>query len=237
MNSDILQHYITLVEFLGKALGPDYEVVLHDLSSKDFAIAAIANGQISGRKTGGPLTDAALRMLSSKAYETDNFLSNYKGIAPNGHILRSSTMFIRDEEGRPIGLLCINFDDWRYKELTEKLLSTIHPEEFLGQHPANSRPILEKSAAAPASREGSGSAPITENFSMDIPALMQKMFEDATASLETPIDRLNQFERRDIVEQLNEQGLFQLKGAVSFVARKFSCSNATIYRYLSEISA
>ena len=65
MNSDILQHYTVLVEFLGKALGPDYEVVLHDLSSKDFAIAAIANGHISGRKVGGPLTDAALRMLSS----------------------------------------------------------------------------------------------------------------------------------------------------------------------------
>lgn len=235
MSSDILQHYTILVEFLGKALGPDYEVVLHDLSSKDFAIAAIANGHISGRKAGGPLTDAALRMLSSKAYETDDFLSNYRGIAPNGHILRSSTMFIRDEERRPIGLLCINFDDWRYKELTEKLLSVIHPEEFLEQHPANTEPLLQKTAAAPAPQENA--LPITENFSMDIPALMQKIFDDATATLETPVDRLNQFERRDIVEQLNEQGLFQLKGAVSFVARKFSCSNATIYRYLSEISA
>ncbi len=235
MSSDILQHYTILVEFLGKALGPDYEVVLHDLSSKDFAIAAIANGHISGRKAGGPLTDAALRMLSSKAYETDDFLSNYRGIAPNGHILRSSTMFIRDEENRPIGLLCINFDDWRYKELTEKMLSIIHPESYLEQHPAYTQPLLQRPMENPALQESS--AAITENFSMDIPALMQKIFDDATASLGTPVDRLNQFERREIVEQLNEQGLFQLKGAVSFVARKFSCSNATIYRYLSEISA
>ncbi len=235
MSSDILQHYTILVEFLGKALGPDYEVVLHDLSSKDFAIAAIANGHISGRKAGGPLTDAALRMLSSKAYETDDFLSNYRGIAPNGHILRSSTMFIRDEENRPIGLLCINFDDWRYKELTEKMLSIIHPESYLEQHPAYTQPLLQRPVEKPALQENP--AAITENFSMDIPALMQKIFDDATASLETPVDRLNQFERREIVEQLNEQGLFQLKGAVSFVARKFSCSNATIYRYLSEISA
>ena len=28
----ILQHYIKLTEFLGKALGPDYEVALHDLT-------------------------------------------------------------------------------------------------------------------------------------------------------------------------------------------------------------
>lgn len=232
MSSDKLQQYTVIVEFLGKALGPDYEVVLHDLSSKDFAIAAIANGHISGRKIGCPLTDAALRMLSSRAYETDDFLCNYKGIAQNGHVLRSSTMFIRDEEGKPIGLLCVNFDDYHYKELVEKLLSTVHPEAFLEQHPSNSQPILTK---APGSQKDS--APITESFSMDIPSLMEKIFEDATASLTTPIDRLNQFERRDIVEQLNEQGLFQLKGAVSFVAKKFSCSNATIYRYLSEINA
>ena len=31
----ILQHYIKLTEFLGKALGPDYEVALHDLTRKD----------------------------------------------------------------------------------------------------------------------------------------------------------------------------------------------------------
>ncbi len=232
MTSNKLQQYTVIVEFLGKALGPNYEVVLHDLSSKDLAIAAIANGHISGREAGGPLTDAALRMLSSKAYENNDFLCNYKGIAQNGHVLRSSTMFIRDDDGKPIGLLCVNFDDYRYKELVETLLSTIHPEAFLEQHPANSRPILDKS---PVSQEGA--APMTESFSMDISSLMEKMFDDATAALTTPIDRLNQFERRDIVEQLNEQGLFQLKGAVSFVAKKFSCSNATIYRYLSEISA
>lgn len=232
MNSDILQHYTILVNFLGKTLGPDYEVVLHDLSSKDLAIAAISNEHISGRKVGGPLTDAALRMLSSKAYEKNDFLCNYRGLTENGHVLRSSTMFIRDEERRPIGLLCINFDDHRYQDLQEKLFSIVHPDTFREKSLAESQSISEKTAAP-----SKAAQPITESFSMDIPALMQKMFEDATASLETPIDRLNQFERRDIVEQLNEQGLFQLKGAVSFVARKFSCSNATIYRYLSEISA
>ena len=45
----ILQHYIKLTEFLGKALGPDYEVALHDLTRKDRSIIAIANNYISGR--------------------------------------------------------------------------------------------------------------------------------------------------------------------------------------------
>ncbi|MCI8884947.1 MAG: hypothetical protein HFG87_03075, partial [Dorea sp.] len=49
MRSNSLQQYITVVEFLGKTLGPDYEVVLQDLNPEHQAIVAIANGHISGR--------------------------------------------------------------------------------------------------------------------------------------------------------------------------------------------
>ncbi len=221
MKQDILHHYTIITEFLGKALGPDYEVALHDLTSKHQSLVAIANGHISGRQPGSPLTNAALHMLSSKAYETDDFLCNYKGIAENGHLLRCSTMFIRDETGQPVGMLCINFDDSRYQELQEKLFSIVHPDAFLKQYPAIQTPPVT----------------VTENFPMDIPALMQKIFDDATMPLTSPVNRLNQEERKDIVEKLNEQGLFQLKGAISFVAKQFSCSTATVYRYLSEISS
>ena len=62
----ILQHYIKLTEFLGKALGPDYEVALHDLTRKDRSIIAIANNYISGREVGAPLTNMALSSLRDK---------------------------------------------------------------------------------------------------------------------------------------------------------------------------
>ncbi|NLO15093.1 MAG: hypothetical protein GX123_03545 [Clostridiales bacterium] len=34
MNRNLMQHYIRLTEFLGRVLGPDNEIVLHDLSNK-----------------------------------------------------------------------------------------------------------------------------------------------------------------------------------------------------------
>ena len=40
-----LEPYRTLVSFLGEALGPDYEVVLHDLTSEEGTIAAIVNNE------------------------------------------------------------------------------------------------------------------------------------------------------------------------------------------------
>lgn len=229
MKTEVLQQCINIVEFLGNALGQDYEVVLHDLDSDPPSIAAISNGHISGRTIGSPLTDAALQMLSARAYEANDFVCNYKGITIDGHILRSSTMFIKDTAGKPIGLLCINFDDSRFQELRGTLLSTIHPGDFLEPETERVSPPIPKDASA------APNVTLAENFPVDISSLMQKIFDDATVSLPTSIDRLNQYERKDIIEKLNEQGLFQLKGAISFVAKKFSCSTATIYRYLSEI--
>ncbi len=230
MTATDLQQYTILVDFLGKTLGPDYEVVLQDLTNGNNAIVAIANGHISGRRIGSPLTNAALQMLASKTYEDNDFVCNYKGITEKGRILRSSTMFLKDEDGRPFALLCINFDDSRYQELSQKLKTLIHPDNFGAALPRFDAPLSTGQETAPAHTS------LTENFSMDIPTLMQKIFDDCICGITTPIDRLNQYERKDVISRLNEQGLFQLKGAISFVAKKFSCSTATIYRYLSEIT-
>lgn len=238
MTPDMLQQYSVIVQFLGKTLGPDYEIVLHDLSPDHNQIVAIANNHVSGRNIGSPLTNASLKMLIDKAYETDDFLCNYKGIAENGRLLRSSTMFIKDAQGNPAGLLCINFDDSRFMDLQDTLLSVIHPKEYIAARPFMKK--YEKSETTAASSQTDAvpdpePSAITENFSMDIPSLMHKMFADATVAMPTPADRLNQQEKKEIIEKLHKQGLFQLKGAITFVAEQFACSSATIYRYLSEL--
>ena len=214
MSPDLLQQYSIIVNFLGKALGQDYEIVLQDLAPDRSQIAAISNGHISGQKIGSPVTDTALQMLASKPYRENDFLCNYRSVTEDGSVLRSSTMFIKDEDGAPIGLLSINFDDTRYIELYKKLFSIIHPKPFLEENPLPFQKPRHTAAMA------SG----------------QKMFEDATVSLITPVNRLNQQEKKEIIQKLSDKGLFQLKGAISFVAKHFSCSSATIYRYLSELS-
>ena len=225
--TDLLYSYTTTVKFLGSVLGPDYEVVLQDLSNINHSVIAIENGHISGRTIGSPLTSAVFRCFS-KVYEEDDFIANYKGVAENGHILRSSSMFIKDSNGNPIGLLCINFDDSRYMELHEKLFSLIHPGNF----------VKNISSGIAESKENVKdlSSRITENFAIDVASLREQIFNDATANFTTPVDRLNQNERKEIMIKLYEQGLFQLKGSIPFVAKRFSCSQATIYRYLGEIN-
>lgn len=227
--SDLLNSYKTTVKFLGSVLGPDYEVVLQDLSNKSQAVIAIENGHISGRTIGSPLTSAVFQMLSSKVYEENDFVANYKGVAENGHILRSSSMFIKNSEGSPIGLLCINFDDSRYMELHEQLFSLIHPGNFVKNISSKTMDNAENIKDL--------SSRITENFAIDVASLREQIFNEATANVDTPLDRLNQNERKEIMLKLHEQGLFQLKGSIPFVAKRFSCSQATVYRYLGEINS
>ena len=126
----ILQHYIKLTEFLGKALGPDYEVALHDLTRKDRSIIAIANNYISGREVGAPLTNMSLSILRDKSYEHTDYHLHYYSINVNGKDLRSSTFFIKDS-GKLIGLLCINFDDSRYRAISDHILKLCHPDPFV----------------------------------------------------------------------------------------------------------
>ena len=114
---ELLRQYQQLTEFLGQALGPDYEVALHDLTDKNRSIIAIANGHVSGRSIGAPLTNVALGILMDKSYETRDYLLHYSGVSINGKDLRSSTMFIK-EHGKLVGMLCVNFDDSRYRAIS-----------------------------------------------------------------------------------------------------------------------
>ena len=58
MTEQLLLHYTRLVEFLGHVLGPDYEIILHEILPEQSRVAAIANGGISGRDVGAPITNA-----------------------------------------------------------------------------------------------------------------------------------------------------------------------------------
>ena len=218
MNKVKLAQYTALVKFLGAALGPDYEIVLHDINGKDQSVAAIANGRISGRNVGAPLTDKALRLIADKTYQDQDFLCNYTGRSKDERTLRASTMFIKDDGGRLIGMLCINFDPSRYQKASQDILKLCGLDGEI---------FLEDNHLHPAGE--------VENFSDSISevtdTVLKRYLKDGI-----PPERLTQEEKMAIVKQLEERGIFLLKGAVNEVATRLHCSAASIYRYLGKIN-
>ncbi|PAB58536.1 helix-turn-helix transcriptional regulator [Anaeromicrobium sediminis] len=222
MNQTMLKQYSVLVEFLGKTLGPDYEVALHDIGDYTNSIVAIANGHISGRTIGAPMTNLGLNVISDKSYKNKDYKLNYNGVSKDQRILRSSTMFIKDENEELVGMLCINFDDKRYVDITNQILKLCHPDELIEQ---NSTYESVSSIAAEA-----------ESFSGSITEVTTNALKKISSDNNIPIDRLTQDERLHIVDILNQKGIFMLKGAVSEVAKQLHCSEPSIYRYLSKLN-
>ena len=231
MTEQLLSQYTRLVDFLGRVLGPDYEIILHEILPEQSRVAAIANGGISGRDVGAPITDAALRMIIQKQYESKNYIINYTGQLSSGKTLRSSTMFIKDG-GKLVGLLCINFDDSRFHELSDNILRLVHPDDFVHRHYfPNDAP-----AKQPAAPQQTHAQP-TEHFQSDMNGLMEDLFATVTKDTGVPLRRLTQAERAEIVARLYEQGMFELRGAVQFTVQKLGCSPASVYRYIKNAKA
>ena len=216
----LLRQYVKLTEFLGAALGPDYEVALHDLTDKDRSIIAIANGYISGREIGAPLTNMALGVLKDESYEWQDYRLHYSGVSVTGNLLRSSTMFIK-EGGKLIGMLCINFDDSRYQAFAREVLTLCHPNQFFQ--------ALTQPEEVPAD------ALRPETFRNSTEAVTQDAVAHELERLGVPADRLTSEERLRIIAALDASGIFLLKGAVKDVAACLGCSQASVYRYLSQI--
>lgn len=219
--SPLLQHYIKLTEFLGYALGPDYEVALHDLTDKDRSIVAIANNHVSGREVGAPLTNVALRILRDKSYENQDYILHYLGVSSTGKTLRSSTMFIK-HDGKLIGMLCINFDDSRFQAVSDALLRLCHPDHFVDTNFQVDETLADRFAPA-------------ERFHNSIHGVATEAVLRELDRRNITADRLNSEERIQIIGALDSEGVFLLKGAVKDVADALECSQASVYRYLSAI--
>lgn len=218
--------YIPLVEFLGNVLGSHCEVVLHDVGTIEKSIVAIKNGQISNRKVGGSLTDLALKILKEKSYLEKDYLINYSGKTKDGKILRSSTYFIKDEQGNVTGMLCINMDISAMIEarnLLDQLIQGEHPEA--------------DGTAAPIGKAGRDLMTPIEDMNTSIEDLTISLIEKTLSQIDIPPDRMSADEKMKVIQQLSEIGVFLIKGSVSEVAKALKTSEATVYRYLGKIDS
>ncbi len=217
--SDIMKHYEVLTNFLGNVLSDNYEIALLDLREGKRCITAIANGQNSGRTVGAPLTDLALKIIREGIWKKEPYLLNYSGLTKDKKPLISSTLFIKEGQ-ELLGMLCLNVDTQIYQELCQSILKL----GGLSKEESSSSKMIDLPVEH------------TETFTNDIGDMIASAMPDYITENRIPADRLTQDEKISIVKQLNEKGVFMIKGAVSEAALKLNCSDATIYRYLSKIS-
>ena len=192
----LLEQYKVMVEFLGRALGGDYEVVLHDLSEGHNAIVAIANGGISGRGVGAPPHQHGAALSGRPGIRAPRLQGGLPGVSRAKTELHSSTMFIKDEAGRLIGMLCVNFDPAHCVQAANAVLALC------------GLPGMSLQAG-----EDAGASAGAETFVGSVPDAVRSAIEEVTGATGVPASRLTMEEKIRIVDALNQEAFFYLKGA------------------------
>lgn len=209
-DQEVLQVYIGLVPFLAKVCGPGCEIVVHDVTDPERSIVSIENS-ISGREVGNPLTDLARELAEKNAYTDADFIANYSGRSKGCDFL-SSTYFIKNE-GRLIGLLCVNKDITTIKQMSSTIQSVLEHFNLASQ------PESEYS----------------ENLDNPVANIMHTRITEVIAQSGIAPSRMSMEEKVRIVHRLHESGVMSMKGAVSEVAEQLSISVPTVYRYMNKV--
>ena len=104
---------VGVAKLISKAVGPDCEVIVHDLSMPQHSVVHVENNAVTGRKVGDSFGN-----IVQKAFElggSDDVFANYY-YRKHGRLIRASSLLIMDSYSRIIGALCINIDSTAQEE-------------------------------------------------------------------------------------------------------------------------
>ncbi|WP_298758373.1 PAS domain-containing protein [uncultured Campylobacter sp.] len=208
MTDDLKRQYEKLIKFLGKVLGQNYEIVLHDINQKGSSVVAIENSHISGRSINSPLTGFALELIQSKKYLECDYITNYKAKTSSNLKINGSTFFIKNGQNIE-GMLCINYDGSKFEKLSNDLLKL-----------ANLTAQDTKTSAQDAIEQ------LSENIEEIIEDILKR--HDLNASDTKPKNRAK------CIKKLYENGIFNVKGSIPKVAKYLNISEPSVYRYLQK---
>ncbi|MFC2008688.1 transcriptional regulator [Chloroflexota bacterium] len=203
----VLHRFEQVVEGFGQILGSNCEIVLHALEDPSRSVIKIANGTVTGRTIGSPMTDFGMQILQNADKLESDVVGVYHTKSNRGTPLKSATVLIRNPRGKPIGMLCINMDlAVPLVDFARELVGTVQPTE-------------ERAV---------------EHFPISATELVASTLEEALVEANSG-RRLSTRERnRLVVAQLHNRGVFRVKGAVDIIARKMGVSRYTVYNYLRE---
>lgn len=205
MDRAVLQTYKTLAAGLADYLGEGYEIVLHSLENLEQSVIAIFNGQHTGRRVGSPVTDLALQMLVRIEEGGQEDFISYCNRNKNGEPLKSSTIVIRGENERAIGLLCMNF------YLNTSIYSMM--QSWGGS-------------------DQTGAIPLTETLAENSQDLIGTAIANAQAQVLNDPSISSSNRNKEIVAILFENGIFNLKDSVPQVSDSLNISKNTVYLHL-----
>ena len=204
------KHTLTLLQQIAHGIavhfGNNCEVLVHDLTADytNSSIVIIENGNVTMRKIGDGPSHVVLEALHSDHKTLEDKLS-YLTKTKDGRILKSSSMFIRDENSSIEAVLSINFD------ITPMQMAETVLQQLVS-------PISVKNEP--------------ENIPQNVNDLLDELIEQSVRIVGKPVALMNKDDKVAAIKFLNQSGAFLITKSGDKVSNYFGISKYTRDTYI-----
>ena len=212
-----MRHTLDFLKQLAHGLaiqfGSSCEIAIHDLKTKDLekSIVYIENGHISNRQIGDGPSGIVLETLQSDPSTIHDKLS-YLTKTEDGRILKSSTFYIRDDDGSISYIFSLNYDITAFTAASTAIQSLIATKDKL--------PDL------------TGDSP--RQISHNVNELLDLLIEQAVAKVGKPVAMMNKDDKVAVVQYLDHAGAFLITKSGDKVSSYLGISKFTLYSYIGK---
>ncbi len=188
--------------------GDNSEVVVHDLKGGDaeHTIVAIENGHVSQRQLGDGPSRIVLETLQHKDAGAPGDMRGYLTKTRDGRILKSSTVFLKDQAGEVEGVFSINYD------ITELLMAERAIDSILNHKTAGQEQ--------------------PDRIPQNVNDLLDDLIEQSVALVGKPVAMMNKDDKITAIQFLNNAGAFLVTKSGDKVSKYFGISKYTLYSYI-----
>ncbi|MFC6170066.1 helix-turn-helix transcriptional regulator [Loigolactobacillus jiayinensis] len=197
---------------IGKALagqfGENCEIVIHRIDRNDMnhTIVSIENGQVSSRQLGDGPSQIVLETLKKDPAELKDHI-NYITHTHDGRVLKSSTLYLKDEQGKLEAIFAINYD----------VSNLIMAENVLHSFTA------VKTKADPNEL----------NFiPQNVNELLDDLIQESVKLVGKPVSLMTKEDKVKSIQFLNSKGAFLVTKSGDKVSQYFNISKYTLYSYI-----
>ncbi len=187
--------------------GKNCEVVIHEISDKSAfsSIVAIENGQVTGRKIGDGPSHVVLEQLGCGDNDAADQIG-YLTRTPDGKLLKSTSVYIRDDTGTICAILGINYDISMMQMAQNTLGEFICPQQTEQKEP--------------------------ERITLNVADLLDDLIRQADELIGKPVAIMTKDDKARAIRYLSNSGALMITKSGDKIAKHFGISKYTLYSYL-----
>ena len=163
----------------------------------------IENGHVSGRSLGSGPSHVVLESL--RGGQQEDHLA-YLTRTPDGKVLKSSTLFIRDPSGKPEAIFSINYDISALLTVEQAVRPLVTPREPSAKEP--------------------------ERITRSVSDLLDDLLRESVELVGKPVALMDREDKIRAIRFLNDAGALLITKSGDKIAAFFGISKYTLYSYL-----